>query len=159
EMAEQGWLGILIPENFGGQGLGAAEMAVVVEELARTLAPEPVVACAVLAATVIGASGNETVKALLLPKIASGETIVGVALAGRFALDRCEVAARKAGADVVLSGQAHHVYPVHDADEFVIAARDDGELVLCRVGAKAAGLSCKEELRADSSFAGTLTLK
>ncbi len=88
EMAEQGWLGILIPENFGGQGLGAAEMAVVVEELARTLAPEPVVACAVLAATVIGASDNEALKAALLPKIAAGESIVGVALAGRFAFDK-----------------------------------------------------------------------
>ena len=37
EMAEQGWLGILIPENLGGQGLGAAEMAVVVEELAHAI--------------------------------------------------------------------------------------------------------------------------
>jgi alkylation response protein AidB-like acyl-CoA dehydrogenase len=158
-MAEQGWLGILIPENFGGQGLGAAEMAVVVEELARTLAPEPVVACAVLAATVISASGNEAIEAALLPKLASGDLIVGVALAGRFALAKTEVTARKSGADVVLAGQAHHVYPVHDADEFLVAARDGGELVLCRVSARAAGLSCKEELRADGTFAGTLTLK
>src|SRR5579871_591874 len=90
EMAEQGWLGILIPENFGGQGLGAAEMAVVVEELARTLAPEPVVACAVLAATIIGASGNEAIKTALLPKLASGDLIIGVALAGRFALNKTE---------------------------------------------------------------------
>ncbi|MEZ5762854.1 MAG: acyl-CoA dehydrogenase family protein [Xanthobacteraceae bacterium] len=39
QLAGQGWLGILIPESFGGQGLGFAEMAVVAEELARTLAP------------------------------------------------------------------------------------------------------------------------
>ncbi len=159
QMAEQGWLGILIPENFGGQGLGAAEMAVVVEELARTLAPEPVVACAVLAATVIAASDNEAIKTALLPKIAAGESIVGVALAGRFAFDKTEVTARKSGSDILLAGQVHHVYPVHDADEFLVAARDGGELVLCRVNAKAAGLSCREELRADSTFAGTLTLK
>ncbi len=159
QMAEQGWLGILIPENFGGQGLGAAEMAVVVEELARTLAPEPVVACAVLAATVIAASDNEAIKTVLLPKIAAGESIVGVALAGRFAFDKTEVTARKSGSDILLAGQVHHVYPVHDADEFLVAARDGGELVLCRVNAKAAGLSCREELRADSTFAGTLTLK
>ena len=37
QMAEQGWLGILVPERFGGQDLGCAEMAVVAEELARTL--------------------------------------------------------------------------------------------------------------------------
>jgi len=159
EMAEQGWLGILIAENFGGQGLGAAEMAVVAEELARTLAPEPVVACAVLAATVIGASDNDAIKAALLPRIASGELIVGTAFAGRFDLSKTEVTARKSGADVLLAGQAHHVYPVHEADEFLVAARESGELVLCRVNAQAAGLSCKDELRADGTFAGTLTLK
>ena len=159
EMAEQGWLGILIAENFGGQGLGAAEMAVVAEELARTLAPEPVVACAVLAATVIGASDNEAIKAALLPGIASGELIVGTAFAGRFDLNNAEVTARKSGADVLLAGQAHHVYPVHEADEFLVAARESGELVLCRVNAQAAGLSCKDELRADGTFAGMLTLK
>jgi len=159
EMAEQGWLGILIAENFGGQGLGAAEMAVVAEELARTLAPEPVVACAVLAATVIGASDNDAIKAALLPRIASGELIVGTAFAGRFDLSKTEVTARKSGADVLLAGQAHHVYPVHEADEFLVAARESGELVLCRVNAQAAGLSCKDELRADGTFAGMLTLK
>ena len=39
QMAEQGWLGIIIPEEFGGQGLGFAEMAVVVEELAQDAQP------------------------------------------------------------------------------------------------------------------------
>src|SRR5665647_1899050 len=48
KMAEQGWLGTVIPENYGGQGLGFAELAVVLEELARTLSPEPMIGCAVL---------------------------------------------------------------------------------------------------------------
>src|SRR5437899_1178903 len=79
--------------------------------------------------------------------------------AGRFAFDKTEVIARKSGSDMLLSGQSHHVYPIHDAEEFLIAARDSGDLVLCRVSANATGLSCNEELRADSTFAGTLTLK
>ena len=53
QMAEQGWLGVLIPESHGGQQLGSAEMAVVVEELQRLLAPEPLIGAAVLAAQLI----------------------------------------------------------------------------------------------------------
>jgi alkylation response protein AidB-like acyl-CoA dehydrogenase len=159
QLAEQGWLGILIPEHLGGQGLGFAEMAVVVEQLARVLAPEPVVACAVLAATALLSGDNDALKATLLGGIASGDSVVGVALAGRFAADKSEVTARKAGADTLLSGTAHHVYPALDADEFIVAAREGAELALYRVAATAAGLSCKDELRADGTFAGTLTLK
>ncbi len=48
-IAEQGWLGIVVPEQYGGQGLGFGEMRVVVEGLGGALIPEPVIACAVLA--------------------------------------------------------------------------------------------------------------
>ena len=61
-MAEQGWLGIIIPEEFGGQALGFGEMAVVVEELAKTLSPEPVVASSVLSASLLMASDNAALK-------------------------------------------------------------------------------------------------
>ncbi len=49
KLGAQGWLGILIPERFGGAGLGYAEMRIVAEQMARTLAPEPLTACAVFA--------------------------------------------------------------------------------------------------------------
>ncbi len=49
KMAAQGWLGILVPASLGGSELGCAAMRVVAEELARSLVPEPVAACAVLA--------------------------------------------------------------------------------------------------------------
>ena len=102
-MAEQGWLGILIPENFGGQGLGAAEMAVVVEELARTLAPEPVVACAVLAATVIGGKrqrGHEDGAACRRSRQATASSASRWPAASRSS--KTEVTARKSGADTLL---------------------------------------------------------
>src|SRR5688572_18401906 len=52
-MAELGWLGILVPERYGGLGLGLAEMAIVAQGLGRALAPEPLTACAVVAATAL----------------------------------------------------------------------------------------------------------
>ena len=84
QLAGQGWLGILIPESFGGQGLGFAEMAVVAEELARTLGPEPLVGSSVFAASLITASSNERLKAELLPALASGKRIAGTGFASRF---------------------------------------------------------------------------
>ncbi len=158
DMAEQGWLGIVIPEEFGGQSLGFSEMAVVVEELARTLSPEPLVASSVLSATLLIASDNAALKRSLLTKIATGDAIVGAAIAGRFS-DRIGVAAKPAGAEVVLTGVAHHVYPALSATDFVIAASGADGVALYHVPADAAGLSIRDELRADGTFAGTLTFK
>src|SRR5262245_58738971 len=45
-MAELGWLGILVPERYGGLGLGLTEMAIVAQGLGRALGPEPLAACA-----------------------------------------------------------------------------------------------------------------
>ncbi len=161
QMAGQGWLGILVPEAFGGQGLGFGEMAVVAEELARTLSPEPLVGSSVLAASLLIASDNETLKKALLAKLGLGECIVGVALAGRFDgldLGAAGVTAGRSGPDVLLQGTVHHVYPALCADTFIIAARGSDGLALYRVAANASGLSITDELRADGTFAGNLAL-
>src|SRR4051812_13020797 len=72
QMAELGWLGIAIPESYGGMGLGLAETAIVAEGLGRALAPEPYTACAVLAGNVLAASDNERLKSEILPRLHEG---------------------------------------------------------------------------------------
>src|SRR5687767_9266327 len=74
-MAGLGWLGILVPENYGGLGLGLSEIAVVAEILARDLAPEPLNAVAVLAAGVLAGAENEAFKADQLARLVAGESI------------------------------------------------------------------------------------
>src|SRR6185295_20373923 len=74
-MAELGWLGILVPERYGGLGLGLAEMAIVAQGLARALAPEPLAACAVLATTVLVDGENDELKEGELPRLIAGETL------------------------------------------------------------------------------------
>src|SRR5688572_28378826 len=59
ELGEQGWLGLHIDEAHGGSGYGLPELAVVLEELGRSLAPGPFLPTA-LAAAIVGASSNET---------------------------------------------------------------------------------------------------
>ncbi len=65
QMAEQGWLGLRVPEEKGGAGLGMAEFCTIAEELGAALAPEPLVPAA-LSASLLAAAGASTSLANLL---------------------------------------------------------------------------------------------
>ena len=83
ELCELGWPGIAVAEEHGGQGLGSIELAILCEELGRTLAPVPFLPT-VLAATVIEHGGSPDQRARWLPGLASGATIgaLGAAVDG-----------------------------------------------------------------------------
>src|SRR5271156_5264299 len=80
EFVELGWAGILVPQDYGGLGLGHVEVGVVMEELGHTLTPSPFLSTAVLAASAIAHTGNEKQKNAWLPKIASGDLIATLAV-------------------------------------------------------------------------------
>ena len=67
--AEMGFSGLLVPEDFGGSGLGCVEAGVVMEEIGRTLMPSPFLATAVLAASALSRGGSAAQKSEHLPKI------------------------------------------------------------------------------------------
>ena len=75
QIAEMGWMGTAIPEEFGGLGLGYLELCVIAEELGRALAPVPFSSTVYLFAEALLAAGTDEQKKRLLPKIASGELI------------------------------------------------------------------------------------
>jgi alkylation response protein AidB-like acyl-CoA dehydrogenase len=75
QIAEMGWMGTAIPEEFGGLGLGYLELCVVAEELGRALAPVPFSSTIYLFAEALLAAGTGEQKKRLLPKVASGELI------------------------------------------------------------------------------------
>src|SRR4051794_18849981 len=72
ELSELGWPGIAVAEEHGGQGLGAVELAILCEELGRSIAPVPFLPT-VLAATLIEHAGSDEQRARWLPGLASGE--------------------------------------------------------------------------------------
>ncbi|PHY22373.1 acyl-CoA dehydrogenase family protein [Caulobacter sp. BP25] len=74
-VAEQGWLGASIPEEFGGLGLGRVELCAIAEELGRAVAPIPFASTVYVLAEGIMAFGAEAQKAAILPRIAAGELI------------------------------------------------------------------------------------
>jgi len=79
EMAELGWVGVLIPESYGGAGMGLADLAVVLEALGRTLAPEPFLSSVLLGAALIDAVGSDAQKEEWLSGTAAGRKRVTVA--------------------------------------------------------------------------------
>ena len=79
QVADLGWLALIVPETHGGLGLKWIDLAVVLEESGRGLSPLPILSQA-LAATAIGRSAGDDVKSEWLPKIATGDAVFGVGL-------------------------------------------------------------------------------
>jgi alkylation response protein AidB-like acyl-CoA dehydrogenase len=79
-LAEMGFLGVAIPEEFGGAGAGHLELCVIAEEMGRALAPVPFASTVYLAAEALLLAGSDAQKQKWLPKIASGEAIGTLAL-------------------------------------------------------------------------------
>ena len=79
-LAEMGFLGVAIPEQFGGAGAGHLELCVIAEEIGRALAPVPFSSTVYLAAEAILIAGSDAQKQKWLPKIASGDAIGTLAL-------------------------------------------------------------------------------
>src|SRR4051795_3257080 len=79
-LAEMGFLGVAIPEEFGGAGAGHLELCVIAEEIGRALAPVPFASTVYLAAEAILLAGSEAQKRKWLPAIASGAAIGTLAL-------------------------------------------------------------------------------
>src|SRR5881396_3893806 len=79
-LAEMGFLGIAIPEKFGGAGAGHLELCVIAEEMGRALAPVPFSSTVYLAAEALLLAGSDAQKQKWLPAIASGGAIGTLAL-------------------------------------------------------------------------------
>ena len=145
---ELGLTAIHIPESYGGQGFGVGELAIAVEEMGRALLCAPYFASTVLAATAILKAGSEDQKQLMLPEIASGETVATLALAeesGAWDTSGVAMTATANGDKYTLEGTKSFVLDGCTAGVIVVVARkagssgDDGVSVFTVAG-DAAGL-------------------
>src|SRR2546421_4521510 len=110
ELSELGWPGIAVAEEHGGQGLGTVELAILCEELGRSVAPVPFLPT-VIAATLIEHGGSDEQRSRWLPGLASGETTGGVG-----------------SADLVIGGADAGVYILLDGDGGAqVVGRDDAD--------------------------------
>jgi acyl-CoA dehydrogenase len=131
EMADLVWLGIAIPEIYGGVGLGLAEVVPVVEQMGRNMLASPFVSTTLSAQTLL-AGGSEAQKAEWLPKMASG-AVGSLALfeaSGDWSLDAIEARAVRDGDRLVLSGSKHFVLWADSAEIIVVSVLLDGQPAL-----------------------------
>ena len=128
---ELGLPGVQIPEEYGGQGFGFVELGIVLEEMGRALLCAPYFSSVVLAANAILAAAHETQKKVLLPGIASGQTIATVALAedsGRWDPDGVALTASRADGAVRLDGAKTFVLDGATADLIIVVGRSPGSV-------------------------------
>lgn len=132
KLGEQGWLGINIPEEYGGAGGGAVEVAILLEELGRAFLDLSfwVFRAVTWGGLTIGTFGTEAQKRELLPKVATGELSVCFSLtepeAGSDAAS-ITLTATEDGDDFVLNGQKVFTSGFKVSDLDVVATRTSSE--------------------------------
>ena len=127
EIAALGWLGIAIPEEYGGSGLGLGEVVAIVEPMGRNLLASPL-AASTLAAQAILCGGSEGQKSQWLPQLAGG-TVAALALTeahGDWDLCNLTCTARRNGDVLSLSGGKTFVTDAAMADLFLLSVALDG---------------------------------
>jgi alkylation response protein AidB-like acyl-CoA dehydrogenase len=124
--AEMGWAGILIPEAFGGVGMGYLSLGLVLEQLGRNIAATPLAATAAATSAIL-LGGSDAQKAAWLPRIASGEIVATVAFDEGPNFDPRKVTATVSGGK--LTGTKAFVPEGDSAQLFVVSATDGVYLV------------------------------
>jgi alkylation response protein AidB-like acyl-CoA dehydrogenase len=134
QYAELGLLGLIFDEQYGGAGMGADELAVVLESFGRALVLEPFFASVVLAGSLVARAGTPEQKAELLPRLSAGELILAFAAAeptSRWALTNVATEAHENDGAWTLTGEKVAVLAGDSAETLVVtAALPDGELGL-----------------------------
>src|SRR5579862_3560585 len=163
-LAEMGFLGVAIPEEFGGAGAGHLELCVIAEEMGRALAPVPFSSTVYLATEALLLAGSDAQKKKWLPKIASGEAIGTLALfegKGNPSPEGIKLAASNG----TLNGVKKPVADGAIADFAIVAARTgstgrETDISLFLVDMKAGGVEAKSLQNIDPSHGqGEVTFK
>jgi len=128
QMADLGWLGLVIDEEHGGSGLGLIDVAVVLEEIGRVLCPGPFLSTALVGALAIGWAGSPEQKRTLLPEIAGGGLRLAFAQLEERASwepEAVQLGAVRDGDIHRLTGRKLFVADAPSADRLIVVARSD----------------------------------
>jgi len=167
QFAELGFAGVLVPEQYGGSGLGVVEAGVIMEAIGRTLAPSPFLSTAVLGAALLTHYGSDAQRTAMLPAIAAGQHLTALALeeSARHRPTRHALRASADGDGFRLDGDKVFVVDGHVADTLIVAARTAGApddrdgITLFLVPAGSAGLSIERTVMADATNAARVALR
>ena len=143
--AELGWLGMMLPEEFGGAGVSTMDCAVVFEALGHGPVPGPLFTSGVLIAQLIFEAGTEQQRKSLLPRLCKGEMIVVPAITDKASFwgpEAVEARLSKTPSGYILSCAKPFVFDAEGATDYLCAARtEDGKVVFVLVNAKSPGIT------------------
>jgi len=138
-MAGMGWMGLVLPEEYGGAGAEFMDLVVLMEEMGRNISPGPFFCTVALCALPILEHGSDAQKAEHLPPIAAGEKVWSFAVtesSGSYKASAVHATAKLEGGDYTLNGDKLFVPYANSADFFlIVAGKGAGK-------ARAKGLTC-----------------
>jgi alkylation response protein AidB-like acyl-CoA dehydrogenase len=138
ELGEQGFLGVTVPEEYGGAGLGTQELAIVAEECARAGCPVLLLAVVPAICTpIIAKHGSDELKSNWLPRFASGEAVMAFAItepdAGSNSHKVSTTGERLPGGGWRLRGTKHYISGVDEAEAVLVVGRTEKGLAMWAV--------------------------
>ena len=162
--ADMGFTGLLVPEDFGGSGLGCVEAGVVMEEIGRTLMPSPFLSTAVLGASLLARGGSGAQKSEYLPKMSAGELLAALAVdeGTKHRPLQTTMQAVRSGNGFRLDGAKAFVVDGHVAGLLIVAALTAGNageadgLTLFLVDPKIRGVAIERTAMVDSHNAARI---
>jgi alkylation response protein AidB-like acyl-CoA dehydrogenase len=157
EMAEMGWAGVIIPEEYGGSNFGYLSLGLILEELGRTLTASPLLASGLAAASALILGGSDAQKSEWLPKIAEGTAVGALAIDEGPHHNPDKVAAEFKGGKI--TGKKTFVLEGMAADILIVSAKGPDGVGLYLVKADDAGVSRHKLSLADSRGAANIEFK
>jgi alkylation response protein AidB-like acyl-CoA dehydrogenase len=167
EMAQLGWVGIVVPVEHGGVGLGYLDLMVVMQELGRGLMPEPMIGTVLLGANALLLGGSAAQRQGQLPAVAAGERLLALAYQeaqSRHDPHHVETRAEPTGHGWTLRGEKTHVLDGSVADRLIVSARtaggprDPDGITLFLLAPDAPGVTVERQARLDSRPAARVRL-
>lgn len=161
EMAEMGWAGVIIPEEYGGSNFGYLSLGLILEETGRTLTASPLLASGLAGASALILGGTDAQKSEWLPKIAEGAVVATLAVdeGPHHNPEKVATEAKKVGAGYTLTGKKTFVLEGPAAGLLIVSAKTAGGVELFLVKADAAGVTRQRLQLADSRGAANIEFK
>jgi alkylation response protein AidB-like acyl-CoA dehydrogenase len=165
KMAELGWMGVLIPEENGGEAMGFMDLSVILYEMGYAGFATPYLATAFLCVDLLNDFGTKDQKKALLPMIADGRMVVANGLAemdSEFGFLSVETTAAKKDGRQVLNGAKYFVGYAEDADLIITLAKtgmsvDDLTVLLVRKDAPGVRIKALAAMGIEKQFQVTFS--
>ena len=152
EMSSAGWLGLLLPEDLGGAGLGVAEQVVLSYALGEHLITSPIATSSVLASAILAFLPKHAERSRLAEVVVSGQTLVIPVLNKVFSLE-------KQGEAYLISGQSDYIEAFTAATDLILRAQDNtGQDYILSMPTDAFGIENKQHRAVDGTTLSVLNL-